>query len=249
MTVYIELVFIENLIIDRFLLLMASKIVHIPLKNGWLGAIAGALYACITPLIYYGMHFQKVLVLILMCAIAFKTFNIKSILFTSSAVAAGSACLFGLLNLVWGSFSQGYFYEDDIFFIVALLSVVASYLVYKLTLYFSHTKKLGESLCTVTVSGKTVSALIDSGNSLYYKDMPVVLINKKIIEETPERLLIIPYSAVGSQGALLGFKPEKITVTYSETTKELQCVVALCDHSFNDKFDALMHPDLIRECV
>jgi hypothetical protein len=54
---------------------------------------------------------------------------------------------------------------------------------------------------------------------------------------------------LGTSGALLGFKPEKAFVTYLEKTTPLDCVIALSDHSFNGKFDALMHPDLIRECV
>ncbi len=248
MTVYIELVFLENLIIDRFLLLIASKITYVPLKCGWLGATFGALYACVLPLLNGGLYLQKILALIIMCMLAFKTVNVKSILFTASATAASSACLFGIFNLFKGS-STEYFYEDDIFFIIALFSVLASYLLYKLIIVLTHVKKLDSSLCTLSVCGISVTALIDSGNSLYYNGTPVVIVNRKTLITQDDKLLIIPYNSLGTSGALLGFKPEKAFVTYLEKTTPLDCVIALSDHSFNGKFDALMHPDLIRECV
>ncbi len=252
MTVYIEIVFIENLIIDYFLLLIAGKITFINCKHGFLGALFGALYASVFPIFYsFAPLSQRILVLIGMCLIAFKIKSIKELIFTCSAVAVSGACLFGILNLTFGQFIEGLFYTENVFFLVALCSALLSVLLYKIIIPLMSRKKLQSNACFLTMGQTKLNALIDSGNSLYYKSTPVVLINKDAVKNCnlPIKPLIIPYSALEEQGALLGFKPESIYLEYLDKKIELNCVVALCDHKFNNNFDALMHPDLIKECV
>lgn len=252
MTVYIEIVFIENLIIDYFLLLVAGKITYVNCKHALLGAVFGALYACIMPMFYsFAPIAQRLLVLIGMCAIAFGIKSLKNLIFTCSAVAVSGAALSGISNLMFGQFIEGIFYTENIFFMVALCSTLLSVLLYRLIIPLMNEKKLKSNSCLLRLGDQTINALIDSGNSLYYKSTPVVLVNKSAVENyvLPVKPIIIPYSAVEEGGALLGFKPENVILEYLDKTVELNCVVALCDHKFNNKFDALMHPDLIRECV
>lgn len=252
MTVYVEIVFIENLIIDYFLLLIAGKITYINCKHAFLGALFGALYSCIMPAFYLvAPATQKVLVLMGMCAITFGIKTVKNLIFTCCAVAVSGACLFGIANLMFGHFIEGVFYTENIFFIVALCSMLISVLLYRFIIPLMNNKKLKSNSCLIKIGDKELTALIDSGNSLYYNSTPVVLVNKSAVESyaLPVKPIIIPYSAVKENGALLGFKPENVYLEYLDKTVELNCIVALCDHKFNNKFDALMHPDLIRECV
>ena len=251
MTLYVEIVFIENFIIDYFLLRCAGKITYIPCKHTVLGATFGALYACIMPLFYsFAPLTQRILVLIGMCAITFTVKSIKSLLFTCSATAAASACLYGCTNLIFGQFIEGIFYNDNVFFLIALSSSVLSYLTYRILILLTNQKKLDSAVCKFKIGNDTLNALIDSGNSLYYKSTPVVLINKDAVKNLsiPVKPVIIPYSTIKNSGALLGFKPENAYLIYSDKAVALDCMVALCDHKFNN-FDALMHPDLIKECV
>ncbi len=250
MTVYVELVFLENFIIDYFLLLSAEKITYIPCRHPVLASLLGGIYAVFMPLIGENMLMTAV-VLIFMCGVCFASKSPADIVKTSFAVLITASAIYGILDLFFYPFKAGFFYEDSIFFVLALVSALFSVGTYRLLIPFMREKKTRENLVTLTLSGKDLLALVDSGNSLYYKDTPVILINKESLDDLalPVKPLIIPYSTVGEGGALMGFKPEDASVTYMGKTKKLNCVVALCDHDFRKSFDALMHPDLMKECV
>ena len=252
MTVYVELVFIENFIVDYFLLLSASKITFIKHKHAFLGATFGALYASVMPLFYdFAPFAQRILVLVGMCAITFKLKDIKSLVYVCSALSACAACLFGFVNLIFGQIIEGILYSENVLFILALCSGFFAFLLYRLIIPLMNEKKLKTAFCKLQLGKTTLCAFIDSGNSLYYKSTPVVLVYKDAVKDyiNPIKPLIIPYSSVKHSGALIGFKPETACVIYSDKTQEINCIVALCDHKFNNKFDALMHPDLIKEYV
>ena len=110
-------------------------------------------------------------------------------------------------------------------------------------------KHVEENTATLFLESQKLSAFIDSGNSLYYKDVPVVLVNKAFITKIPEKPLIIPYSAVGAKGALIGFRPSSVEISYNNKIFKPRCVIAICDDDFHKKFDALLHPDVIKECI
>ena len=252
MTVYVELVFIENFIVDYFLLLSSSKITSVKHKHAFLGATFGALYACIMPLFYdFAPVAQRILVLFGMCAITFTFKSIKNVVLTCVTVSVCASCLFGIINLIFASVIEGLFYTDNLLFIVMLCSAFFAFLLFNLIIPFMREKKIKSAVCKLRLGDSTVTAFIDSGNSLYYKKTPVVLVNKNAIKEyaNPVMPLIIPYSAVKESGALIGFRPQSAFIMYSDKIKEIDCVVALCDHNFNNKFDALLHPDLFKECV
>ncbi len=251
MKVYIELVFLENFVIDYFLLLLGGKISYISPEHPVIAGIFGAVYAVIMPLYSTGTFFETFLVLLFMCMICFGTKNIKNLLYTFVATTASASALYGTVNLFFGKFQNGFFYEDDFFFVLALCSSLLSVGLYRLLTPFTRMKKLQKNIAVLSLGGKEFSAFVDSGNSLYYKKFPVILVNKSKLKDykMPVKPLIIPYSSVGAYGALLGFKPEKAFLTYMDKTIELNCVVALCDHKFQKNFDALLHPDLILECV
>ncbi len=252
MTVYVELVFIENFIVDYFLLLSASKITSIKPKHAFLGATFGALYASVMPFFYdFAPFAQRILVLFGMCAITFPLKSIKNLVFTCIAVSVCASCLFGVINLIFGKIIEGILYTDNLLFIVMICSSFFAFLLFSLIIPLMREKKLKSAVCKLRLGDSTVLAFVDSGNSLYYKKTPVVLVNKNAIKEyaNPVIPLIIPYSAVKESGALIGFKPQSAFILYSDKIKEIDCIVALCDHNFNNKFDALVHPDLIKECV
>lgn len=247
MTVYIELVFFENFVIDYFLLLSGSKISYIRAKHPVIASLFGALYAVIMPLFYNTNFLQTTVVLALMCYLCFMPKNFKVFIYSLIAVSACSGALFGITNLFFTP-SAGIFYEDNIFFIVSLTSTFFSVALYRSLIPFMRKKNIEDNRAVINLCGKSFSAFIDSGNGLYYKDIPVILINSALVN-IPEKPLIIPYSTVEKEGALLGFIPDSISVTYMNKNYSPKCVVAMCDNDFHKKFDALLHPDLLKECI
>ena len=249
MTVYIELVFFENFAIDYFLLLSGGKIAYTEAKHPVLASVFGALYAVIMPIFYNTNFFQTFFVLAFMCLICFKIKSVKSFLYVITAVSVCAGALFGITNLFFSDFQAGIFYTDDVLFIVSLASTLFSVGAYRMLIPFMRRKNIEDNVATVFLDDKTFSAFIDSGNSLYYKDIPVILINKNLITKIPEKPLIIPYSTIDNKGALIGFQAENFSVLYKNKSYKPKCVIALCDNDFHKKFDALLHPDIIKECI
>jgi len=248
MTVYIELVFFENFAIDYFLFLSGGRIAFIKPEHPIIASLLGALYAVIMPIFYNTSFLQTFLTLAVLCYICYTPKKMRIFIYSFIAVSACASALFGVMNLFFASFKTGVFYEDNAFFVISLLSVLLSVGAYRLLIPFMRKKSIEECLCTLRLSGKEISAFVDSGNALYYKDIPVILVNSSLVK-MPEKPLIIPYSAIGKEGALLGFIPENVCVTYMNKEYFPKCVIALYDSGFHKKFDALLHPDLLKECI
>ncbi len=254
MTVYVELVFLENFIIDYFLLLLSAKITCSPCKHPVLAALFGGIYACVLPLwnvlALNAMKATSLCAMVIICFLPKTLFEgIKNVL----ATACSACALFGVVNLFAGDLIQyGMVYSADGLLVLVLTGVFFSVVLYKGMLFFLNKRRLKENKAVFTVGDNSLNGIIDTGNSLYYKDIPVVLVEKSAIKQTEEILgapVIIPYNSVGKSGAFIGFKPHKAFLTYNEKTVELNCVVALCEQSFSGNFSALLHPDLIREIV
>ncbi len=263
MTVYVELVLIENFIVDYFILLMCSKLTLIKAKHPFLASGFGGVYACVMPL---WQPFQnpvlKIAVLLAMLGICFQQKRLKQVLPLSFAAFVITCALYGTVKSVI-AFKQDLFmdtgmmfYSDNIIFYLVLCSVFCAFLLYKSVNCFFTRRRLKENTARLILGDRDamaeIKAFVDSGNSLYYKDTPVVLVERKALgslESLQVKPLVIPFHSVENEGALLGFFPKKAVVVYEEKTVELKCVIAICDHGFQNGFGALLHPDLIRECV
>jgi|GEM_PF-3314817 sigma-E processing peptidase SpoIIGA len=263
MTVYVELVLIENFIVDYFILLICAKMTLLPAKHPFLAAGFGAVYACVMPL---WQPFQtmvlKIVVLLAMLAICFRQKKGKAIVSLTLTAFLLTCALYGavktLLPLKQNLFADTgmMLYSDHAVIYLVLCSAFCAFLLYKSASAFFARRRLKENTARLILGDRgaraEIKALVDSGNSLYYKDTPVVLVERKALgrlENLPVQPLVIPFHSVENEGALIGFFPEKATVVYEEKTVELKCVVAICDHGFQNGFGALLHPDLIRECV
>ena len=245
MTVYVELVLIENFIVDVFLLLGSARITGAKAHHPYLAGLFGAFYALLLPVLPMPKA-SVLLALFGMCAICF-TLEKLSFIYPMIAVIFESSALYGIANLIFGGMSEGMFYSDNILFTVALCSCALAYGMLCLLKPFMRAKKTLSNTLTFTVYGKSFKAFI----GLYYRDMPVVLIctDKQIEEECLKKPLIIPFTTVNSTGAMLGFIPKAAYITYNEKTEKVHCVIAISQSKFNADFEVLMHPDLVRECV
>ncbi len=268
MTVYIEIVFIENLTVDYFILMLCARLTHSTAKHPWCASLYGALYACVMPLWSgfqgFGAKMFSLMGMVLICFGTRKRENIqnegvlrsslheiKTVTVQMLAAVAVTGTLYGLMTLADSRLTEnGMIYSDDSLMTVSLLCILLSFSLYRAGTYLMQKKHLNENTAMFSVCGVTVEAFVDSGNSLYYNGIPVVLVERSAIAEPGAKMpVIIPYSTVGNNGALLGFRASDAAITYCNKTVEVDCIVALCDRDFGKSFRALLHPDLIRESV
>ncbi len=152
------------------------------------------------------------------------------------------------------------------------ISVFASYIIIRLLYYAVRTGIARDNMLVkikVFLNGKSVEmdALIDTGNALCEPlgGAPVIVAEfdalKAILPEgmeeekimaggnpegMEERIRIIPYSSIGKDnGILVGFRPDRISVTENEVTYiQEDVVVGICQGKISrDKsYRALLHP-------
>lgn len=251
MTVYAELVFIENFAVDYLIITLSARAVKAKAEHPVYASLLGALYAVFLPIFpVLSLVPLKILLMLSMMLLCFIKSGLAVLAQSSLAFISVTSCLYGITTLVSAEkFSNGFFYSDDVFFIIPMLSVLFSVLLCGVSKPFFRKSELNGLCASVNFNGKTFSALIDTGNSLCYSNLPVLLVNRCVIPSTENTPLIIPYESVGAKGALLGFKADDITITYNNRELHTKCVIALCDRNFGGNYSALMHPDLVKECV
>lgn len=251
MTVYVELVFIENFAVDYFIIMLTSKVIKVKAIHPIYASLLGAVYAVLMPLFSFLSFVPfKIILLLSMNLLCFYKSGFSVLIQALPGFIAVTSCLYGTVTLVSADkFENGFFYTSDVFFIIPLLSVLFSLLLSAVSKPFFRKSELSGLCADITFNGKTFSALIDTGNSLCYSNMPVLLVNRQIIPNAENLPLIIPYESLGAKGALLGFKADDVTVNYNNRELHTKCVIALCDRNFGKNYSALMHPDIIKGCV
>ena len=200
MTVYIDVLFLVNVIINYFLLLITSVFSKAPRNRGrvLLASIFGALYCVFTfvsEFVFLQSAVLKILSTIAMSLIAFKYIS-PSHFFRNTLVLFFVGFLFG--GIIYGI----YFLTNPSFMTIKnatiyihvspILLIICSVICYLFILLFNYILKpqAGLDLCrysvTITYRDKKVSAsgFLDTGNNLtdIFTDYPVVLCNYETVK-------------------------------------------------------------------
>lgn len=246
MNIYLDILFIENLLMNYIILFGTGFIQKLKMKNYRLviSSLMGAIYSIIIYLKIipiYSNVFMKILLSLIMIYIAFNPQSIKKMLKTLllfyliSFVTGG--CALALLYLISPksiSFSNGVL-TGSYPMKVTLIAGAVGFLIIQYSFRLNKMKLRKQDLiCNITVKvcGKLLQtkAFLDSGNNL--KDpitrTPVVIIEKVKVEkiinikeleggENDIKLRFIPFKAIGKQnGLLMGIKADYIEIEYDD---------------------------------
>ncbi len=211
MIIYVDLLFILNIILDFILLMSVSVILtrNAKLKRIILGSLMGGvstllLFVKINGLFLFSL---KILLGILMVII---TFGYKNIKYTFN----------NLFYLLTTSFSVGgvlYLFIDNnfynyLFLIIAFIIVCFFYI--KQIRSFKNNYSNYYSV-DIYLKEKKISLIgyLDTGNKLYdnYKHRPIILIDKKIIYNY-EDVIYVSYVSLNTESVLKCLRPEKIVI-------------------------------------
>lgn len=238
-TIYIDRLFVLNLIIDYFILLGTAKVCGVKLRR-WrygIGALLGALFAACSVLPdadYLSLAPIKLIFGIFMALIAFgkeeKLLRCTVVFFAVSALFGGA---------IWAiSLKSGVSAAGAVYIPLSMPVLILSFgIIYALlSIVFRCTaKNAGRQILDVELyhMGRTVllRALCDTGNSLIDPvtgDSVMIAsasvlcklipdcenISAENLQEFPRyKFHLIPYRAVGTEGGLLpAFRPERISI-------------------------------------
>lgn len=231
MTLYVDIIFLENIFMNSIILLATGVILKTPIKiwRNLVSSIIGSIYAIIiyvSNIAIYSNVFLKLILSIVIVYIAFKPINIKSffkhivIFYLTSFTFGGVA--FALLYFVR---PQDILFEDGVFIgtypmKIILAGGIVGFII--ITLSFKNIKgKLSrkDMYCNLKIcSGGNelmVTAIIDTGNFLRepITKMPVVVIeNEKLKDIFPSSILDNVTKIINGKDVDLGEYSSKIRV-------------------------------------
>ena len=261
MIVYVEYVVIDNLVIDYLLLSATFTLTGKHVKKRWLllSALLGSGFALLYPLISVNtiiMNIIKVLFglfMLLVCAKwqSLKSFYLHALIFFAYAFLIGGAILgvYSIFELTLGS---------DWVVMVTLIPVYALIKGFSLFVNYLYRRKNVVALVyktKMTLFNKSVSAVgfMDTGNGLYYKDIPVIICSKKFFlkhfgKSMPTKFCLVEVNTINGKTKHPVFVLEEFWIYYKDNPNRYNNV-ALCVSSQGEciDYDLILHPALIGE--
>lgn len=269
-TVYIDVLIGVNLFINYFLLLAVARFLHLPVRRGRMiaGAALGAFYALSIFLPELPSILALLIKLLMSATIIWAAFPLqgwKLFLRSLAGFYLTSFAFAGFMLCLWYFIApQGLLIKNSVVYfdvspLFLLVTTVICYFAIRVIQRITGRQQSETLLCPIAVfcEGKEIhcTAKVDTGNTLTepFSGFPVVVVQESVLpaeilqqrEQTNFRL--VPYGAVGGEGILSAFRPEKLTISMGKRNIETKDVyIAVCPESLsNGEFDALLHPDLL----
>lgn len=261
-TIYIDRLFVLNLIIDYFLVLGTANICGIKIRRGRyaVSAIVGALYAVCTVLPDAGFLSTAPVKLICGVLMSLTAFGKEERLLRCTVVFFAVSALFG--GAVWAISMRSGVSSSPVYIPLSMPTLILSFgVIYGiLSIVFRATaKNVGKEIADAEIihEGASVSlrALRDTGNTLIDPvtgDSVLIAsasalgklipgcekLSPEWLSEFPEyKFRLIPYHAVGTSGGLLpAFRPEKIII---DGHIRDDVIVAISAQVSGDNFNAI----------
>ncbi len=261
MVIYVEYVLLENLIIDYLLMKATLKITK---KKSFkfrlfISVLFGAGFSVFYPLIEnlkVLSFILKILVGLIMTLICADYKGIKEyfkftavfFLFTFS-VGGGISGIFGAFNVKSG---------EEVFY---LLSVIPIYLIIKLIekgIMFLYKRKTVFNFtydCVISVNNKSIKCkgFMDTGNSLYDGNYPIILITQKLALKLIDFKSFsfvkkVAIKTVNKNSFISTIKPDFVSINIDgREYKYTEVKLGIIKNESGSFYDLILHPDLIGE--
>ncbi len=246
MIVYLDLVFLINLIMDfyilsgvKFLLKLQTKLYRIIL-----GSLVGSLsiFLLFFKFSTLEINIYKILISILMVYITFgknKFFNKLFYLYIISIVLGGSIYL---INDSLGYKVDSFIFINNGYSVnIIILLIISPFIIFLYIKEFMKFKKKINTIYNVIIkfNNKTINieGFLDTGNKLIdpYFHRPIILLNKKYISLKNRKVLYVPFSSLNNNGLLKCIIPEYILI---DNKKYDKCLIGISE---NLKYDCILN--------
>lgn len=261
LTIYADVLFCVNFIIDYFLLQLTAKISKSPCKfaRQLAAAAFGAACSFIILLPSAGAFLICVFRLVTAAAtvvIAFGFFSKQCFLKRTICFYLSSLLFSGTVFLLWSTLKpNGMFFKNGIMYykLSAPILIGVSAAVYAIiTVALRFFKRNSAVVCRVTVKDggvcEQITALVDSGNLLKepFSQKPVMLLDKRYEDifcgnGKPHR--VIPYSTVSGSGVISGFQPDSVTYEAGGVSTPIDVYLAVSKTPLEKEYGAVIGTD------
>lgn len=259
MVIYLDIFFLENFIINLFLLYTTVQTLKIKINmfNAVLASIFGSIYSILAiydkfSFISY-VPFKLIAALIMIVILMHKKnflFNFKAmIIFILYSMVLAGLCMFIELNkgskLVINFKGVSY----KILFCALMLMYIA---IHRIVVYVKDRKNSIELIYDVEIVTdkfkKNVRAFLDTGNELREPatNLPVMIVEKSLFKNInidEKEKFIIPYKVVnGVCGKMEGFRPKSVKIYKNNKIEDCEVIVAFCENKLSkiNEYNALL---------
>ncbi|WP_123054141.1 sigma-E processing peptidase SpoIIGA [Clostridium sp. JN-1] len=264
MIIYLDVLILENLIVNFFLLYVTARTLKIEIKFVYIfiSALIGAMYTIVLvypSLVKLSSILFKLLVALAMVFIAFRSKKIKlnlkilSIFILYSMILAG-ICMF----LEYNTPDYGnYFFIANFSYKKLMISLMLAYIFAdRILIYVKDKKDLNKFIYSVDIvlnnSKKTIKAFLDTGNELREPatNLPVIVVEKSIFKDIDLKMydkFYIPYRVVnGQEGMMKGIKPKYVVIYETNKYEKREAIIAFCDQKLSEfnEYNALLSRSL-----
>ncbi|MDU1314142.1 sigma-E processing peptidase SpoIIGA [Clostridium septicum] len=266
MVVYVDVIFIENFIVNLFLLLITMRILRFGYKRSiYIGAAIGGVYtlALFMKIPLLTTLVGKILVAGLMIML---TLDKKSIGNVTKAIITFFITSFTLCGICFAfALMQNEYSISTIFSIsnysikYLIISIMLLYIVIVRVVDYLRERALIKNLLydiEISYNNKKLclKGFLDTGNELRepVTNLPCIIVENELIEEINipnDKAYYISYSTIGESGKLKGFKGEKIRVRQeNKDWHTIDAIVCSCKNnrlSKDNEFNALLSRGII----
>ncbi len=268
MTIYIDVVILENFIINYFLILTTTQIMSVRVKtiNIFLASFLGSVYTLfifIPEFNFITSILGKALFVVIMMIITFKTKNIFVVLkgslifFMTSFMFVGICFFFSLMQNNY-DITKAFIIEKYSSKYLLFSGIIIYIFINRLVLYIKERISLTSLIydLEMNIDGKVISirGFLDTGNELRepVTTLPVIIAEKNYfphIKLDGKDLFNIPYKVInGCNNIMLGFKVKNIKI-YNKRSNILikDAIVCFCDKNLseNGDYEALLSRGII----
>ena len=256
MTVYIEYVLIDNFVIDFFLLSTAFMITG--KKDGnvkrVIAAVSGAVFALTFPLVSDLGALTILLKIASGLAVVFaaakydsvKDYYVNAVVFFALTFAVGGAVIgvFSLFDLNYSSETAIAFAVVPVYLIIRAARGVIKY-------FFTRSAEECNTYdCEITLGKNAVKlkGFMDTGNSLYDGDSPVVICGKKtalkIMGQSFPKIKYIALKTATGESKILSFKSDELKIFISGKPNIFKNITVAAAKNIGSGYDVILHPAL-----
>lgn len=260
--IYVDVLFVVNFFITFFLLLVTAGFSkrNEKLWRTVLASFIGGAYSLV--ILWESLNFAvsflgKLSVAFIIVLTAFKFRGIKTYIKETAVFFFVNLLFVGIIIGLWFIFKpKGVVINNSTVYFnisakVLLITAFAAYLISALIIRIYNNKTASKELYSVTVFKDNFKikffAFADSGNNLKepFSDFPVIVAEKRLFENILCQRLI-PYSTIGGEGVLGAFKPDKVEISSSVGSVEINDIyIALSDSVKKGEYQGILNPKIL----
>lgn len=263
MVIFIDLILLENLIVNYFLLFITAQTLSIKInyKRILITSVCAALYTLVIFIDELKFLTTIPVTLLIALLIVYSAFGKNKFFFILKATLIYLGYTFVVAGIIVYMENKNIyrlkienFHARKLFLALMIIYIIG----YRVVTYLISLQKVKSYTYNIEIFIKeekiNIKALLDTGNELKepITNLPVIIVEKEALASIDSKRyekMYIPFKAVNGQtNFLYGFKPDKIKINYDDDNFQFKnAIIGICDTKLSEhnEYQGLLSRDII----